>query len=458
MVAAALAVVLTSVGGSAGPAHGQPDGADGGLPACPADLDSVATSDDVVRIVSLSGLLDPVLAEFLLDELDHAERTDALAIVLLLDSRGSVLDDAEYQEVAERLASSPVTVAIWVGQSGATAQGGAAELLGVADVVGVSPGSSIGSTGPARLPESFGPAFGEATERLRTTTIGADEAVALGISVGPLSDVATLGPFLTNIEGYEVFQCQVGTVADGDGDETEGPTGDLTGLRTVPVTQNELVGLPLSSQLFHTVASPEVAYLFFAMGLGLLLFELYTAGIGIAGVLGAGFLTLGAYGLAVLPARPLGIALLILAVLALAVDVQTNVPRFYTGVGLGLFVVGTFLLYDGISMSWVTIVAGIVGAVLYAYAGMPSMVRTRFSTPTIGRKWMIGEMGQAITDVSPDGTVRVRDVAWQARTNRATPVSAGDRIRVVGLDQLVLEVEPEEGGARDYRDRRASTS
>ena len=107
----------------------------------------------------------------------------------------------------------------------------------------------------------------------------------------------------------------------------------------------------------------------------------------------------------------------------------------------------------GVRMSWVTVGAGLIGAALYAWGGMPSMVRTRFSTPTIGRKWMIGEIGEAITDVSPEGTVKVRDVSWRAITNRATPVKAGDPIRVVGLDRLVLEIEPEEGGAKDYRQR-----
>jgi membrane-bound serine protease (ClpP class) len=67
---------------------------------------------------------------------------------------------------------------------------------------------------------------------------------------------------------------------------------------------------------------------------------------------------------------------------------------------------------------------------------------------------MIGEMGEAITDIAPEGTVQVRDVAWRAVTNRATPVKAGGPIRVIGLDHLVLEIEPEEGGARDYRQRR----
>jgi membrane-bound serine protease (ClpP class) len=60
-------------------------------------------------------------------------------------------------------------------------------------------------------------------------------------------------------------------------------------------------------------------------------------------------------------------------------------------------------------------------------------------------------------DVAPDGVVIVRGARWRARTNRATPVHAGDRIRVIEVDGLVLEVEPEAGGARDYRERRKKT-
>jgi membrane-bound serine protease (ClpP class) len=66
---------------------------------------------------------------------------------------------------------------------------------------------------------------------------------------------------------------------------------------------------------------------------------------------------------------------------------------------------------------------------------------------------MIGELGRAVTDVNPDGVVQIREALWRATTNRATPIEQLDRVRVVGIEGLVLEVEPEEGGARDYRDR-----
>jgi membrane-bound serine protease (ClpP class) len=117
-------------------------------------------------------------------------------------------------------------------------------------------------------------------------------------------------------------------------------------------------------------------------------------------------------------------------------------------------VVGSVALYDGVGLSWVTLVAGLGGITLAMVAGMPAMVRTRFSTPTIGREWMVGELGDAASGVDPDGTVRVRGALWRARCNRATPIAIGDRIRVVAIDGLVLEVEPEEGGAIDYREMR----
>src|SRR5207302_3790201 len=99
----------------------------------------------------------------------------------------------------------------------------------------------------------------------------------------------------------------------------------------------------------------------------------------------------------------------------------------------------------GHHVGWVPIVLVIVGVVLFMVAGMPAMVRARFSTPTIGRESMIGEMGTAAADVDPDGTVRVRGALWRARTNRATPIRAGEAVRVVSIDGLLLEVEPEHG-------------
>ena len=122
--------------------------------------------------------------------------------------------------------------------------------------------------------------------------------------------------------------------------------------------------LGLIGQLMHTVASAPVAYLLFAIGLSLLVFEFFTAGIGIAGSVGALCAAFGTYGLSELPTRSWAVALLVGGVIAFAIDVQVGVPRLWTGIGLALFAVASLFLYepiDGSSMrlSWLTLGTGI---------------------------------------------------------------------------------------------------
>jgi len=204
-----------------------------------------------------------------------------------------------------------------------------------------------------------------------------------------------------------------------------------------------------------------VAYLLLLTGLALILFEFYTAGIGLAAVVGAVCLLLATSGLSVLPTRSWAVALILLSMLAFAVDVQVGIPRFWTAVGIGGVIVASLFLFEslpGTSLrpSWIALLTGVGGITLTFIVGMPNMVRTRFATPTIGREWMIGEEGVVIADVDPEGVVEVGAGRWRALTNRATPVMVGDRIRVAAIDGVTLEVEPLEGAARDYREMRGS--
>jgi membrane-bound serine protease (ClpP class) len=383
-----------------------------------------------VAVVEVDGLIDPVLVDLVEDQIDRATDTCALALVLQFDSGGAVVSDDRLDRLVAEIESAEVPIGVWVGPSGSRATGEAVRLVAAADLTGVAPGSSIEVT-PALL-EARGLTASDLGATDVGDRVGARRAVDLGLVD---NDAPTILEYVVQIEGFET------RVVDG---------------RRQPVTEVTFGGLSLVGQLMHTVASPAVAYLLFVIGLSLLLFELFTAGVGIAGMVGAGSLVLGCYGLAVLPTRPLGVALLLLAMFGYGVDVQTGVPRFWTGIATVSFVVGSLVLFDGVSISWLTLLVAFVGITLGMVAGMPTMVRSRFSTPTIGRDWMIGELGSARTDIDPDGVITLRDAPWRARTNRATPIRKDEPARVVAIEGLVLEVEPEEGAARDYRERARS--
>ena len=53
---------------------------------------------------------------------------------------------------------------------------------------------------------------------------------------------------------------------------------------------------------------------------------------------------------------------------------------------------------------------------------------------------MVGEIGEARTALGPTGSVFVHGEIWNARS--AAAVAAGQRVRVLSVDGLRLDVEP----------------
>jgi len=382
-------------------------------------LASPASAAEVIDIIEVKGRIDPVLVDFVTRSLDRAEADDSVVLVIHLDSPGALVDADDLEVLTFRLQHSSVPVAVWVGPTGARAHGGAVELLDAAAVSGMAQGTTVGRSAPV------------------PGTLGAEAALERGLidTVNP-----TLGEFVVGLDGREV----AGTVLR-TSRAVEGEPGKQEAAAEVRFAKLRLV-----ERLFHTAALPPVAYVLLMVGLSLLVFEFFSAGIGVAGAVGAGCLVLAASGLAVLPTDPVGLGLLVLAVFGFSVDVQAGAPRAWTVIGTACLVAGSLLLYDdGLAVPWVTLVLVVAGVVLFMVSGMTSMLRARFSTSTIGRESMIGEMGQATTGIAPEGMVALHGGLWRARTNRATPIPSGDRVRVVAIDGLLLEVEPEEGGARD---------
>jgi membrane-bound serine protease (ClpP class) len=399
--------------------------------------------------------MDDILISEIRTAIERANKSGAQALILQVNSDGTVVDDNVVEALLEDIATAPVPIGVWVGPTGSRFYGPAAQMLAVADVTGMAPGARVGYFGVPLNPPSAEIDFGVAEETLRNGSVGLSEARALDIFRQRISDegIPTVTSMLQAMNGYE----EAGVVLV----TTEQVVTDDGNTRFDTVAIVRFSKLSLIDQLFHTVASPPVAYLLLLTGLALLVFEFFTAGVGVAGVVGAICTFLAFSGLAVLPTRTWAVAVIGLAMFAFSIDVQVGIPRFWTGVGLGLTLIGTWFLFEplpGASMrpGWIALFTGLGGIALTFIVGMPNMVRTRFATPTIGREWMIGELGIVIDDVDPDGVVEVGNGRWRARTNRATPVKRGDEIRVAAIDGITLEIEPLEGAAKDYRERRTS--
>ncbi len=404
-----------------------------------------------IVVVEVNSLIDPIMASYIKREIVTAQGRHAIGVVLQVDSAGTTLDDTELVELLDNVRLAHLPVGVWVGPSGARALRGAAHLVTMADFAAIAPGGRIGDfTAVQGLIHAHGPD----AERFHRHD---DDGLHSGTSVRYFDAKSAMGEGLTHSTapsiGEFIFAMSDAGYLPPIGQNVTGDDG-VVRRAPAPDVVVSFVKLPLLDGLFHTAASPAVAYLLLLAGLSLLLLDFYTGGIGVAAVVGAVCGLLSAFGLGTLDIRPWALALLIAAFVAFAVDVQTGVPRFWTAVGGVALLVSSLLLFGQYSMSWIPLVVGLVMVGVFVLSGMPALVRTRYGTATVGRDWLVGVEGTAVTDIDPDGTVEVHGAQWRARVNRLTPLQVGEPLRVSGFSGVVLQVEPLEGAAVDYREMR----
>ena len=342
-----------------------------------------------VEVFEVSGLLDQVLASALEDSITDAQTSGANALILQLNSKQAVISNERLVSIGQAFMNSSIPIEVWVGPSGSTAQGKVAQLALVADSLGVSIGSSIGKTGEIVFSErEFGPVLIEKTNLLRDDILQWDEAIEADLVQCERVSVDELGKTLTEKE--QLARCANPTLGDflvnRDSFISEVIETDA-GPRLSPLTKTKINRLNLIDQLMHTVASPPITYLLLVSGLALLLFEFFSIGIGIAGVIGAISVALSSYGLTILPIRPWALLLIFFSMIAFTIDIQTVVPRIWTLIGQVMFTVGTIFLYNqtNVQMSWIPMSVGIIGMLVLMARGMPIMIRGRFATTQIER-------------------------------------------------------------------------
>ncbi len=427
---------------------------------------AVAAPRGTIDVIQVDGLIDPPNATLIRDAIKAANADKSELLVIKINSGGAV--DVNPDPLYAAMRGSRVPIVAWVGPSGSKARGLAALLALDTNVVAVSNGSSIGAIDPVLLDDaSVKPPTGAESSTIRhhdrtpilRRSLNSDQAVRRGVTDRVCSDppgCATLGDFLISLDGKTVL-----TAAGPVKLETAKTVGTGKDRRRQPNSAIRFRKLDLTGQAVHTLTSPTIAYGLLVVGLALIIFEFFTISIGLAGGTGAIALVGAFVGFSHLPVTIWALALIFLAMFGYAIDVQAGRAYSWTVISTILLIIGSRFLYGGSSnldVYWWAIILMVVAVVAFFVTAMPVAVRSRFSTPTIGRESLIGEAGEAAVDISPDGVVVLRGARWRARTNRATPILAGAAIRVVEVDGLVLEVEPEEGAARDYRERRPRDS
>ena len=399
-----------------------------------------------VLVAKFDGSIDRTVAGYLVDSLAEGERTGA-AVVIQLDSAGTL--DQPAVELAERLFRSRVPVIVWVGPAPAKAQGAALLFLYASSLAAVAPGVGVGPLQPVDLVDATNATLPNVAA-LQRMALGWAEARGRLAPAFPTSVV----PAQEALDGHiaQEFAPSLPDLLSKIDGSTVQTAGGLVTLHTKiaqsPTQQPvdvRFTELGPFDRVLHAVASPAAIYLLLVLGLAGLAFELTQAGFGFAGFAGLGMLALAVYGLTVVPASWPGIGLLVAGVVLLCADVLLHRLGVLTVAGVVAFLVGSFMSFRGVAPAigispWLIGLLA-VGSVLYYCFALTVAQRSRERIATTQRG-LVGLLGETRGELKPEGPVYVKGTLWRGRSNDG-PIPPGTRVRVRGVDGLVLRVEPD---------------
>jgi membrane-bound serine protease (ClpP class) len=400
-----------------------------------------------VLVAQIDGSIDRTQASYLRDSIAEAE-SDGATLVIQLDSAGTLDQDAV--ALAERIHAATVPVIAWVGPSPAKARGAALLFMYAASMGAVAPGAGIGPLEPLDLVDARNADFptGRELEELATGWAeGFGRPTPLAFPVRPVPAQAALDGNIAQVAAVSV----TGLLSEVDGLTVATAEGEVTlHTRIARGEDQEPVNVRFTSlgpldRVLHAVGSPAAIYLLLVLGLAGLAFELTQPGFGFAGFAGLGMLALAVYGLAVVPFAWLGLLLLVGGVALMTADVLVRKLGLLTALGLIAFVAGSFLTFRGVSdqirvSPWLIGFAALASLLYYGF-GLTVAVQSR-ERITSTQRGLVGLVGETRGDLDPEGPVFVKGTLWRGKS-QAGPIQQGTRVRVRGVDGLILRVEPE---------------
>lgn len=395
-----------------------------------------------VRQLQLEGVVDPFSADYVESGIDQANKAGDEAVLLTIDTPGGL--DSSMRQITEAVLNSDVPVLCYVAPSGARAASAGTFVLMSCPVAAMAPGTNVGAAHPVgfsgaissekaendaaaymvSLAETTGRNAEWAEEAVReSVSATAEEALDLGVIDLIALNVDAL---LAELDGTSV------STAAGD------VTLNLTGAAVEQVEMNPAIGF------LHGLLNPTIAFLFFWLGLALIVLELFVPG-GVMGVIGAIMLILSVVALGMLPVQLLGVALLIASVVFFLLELKHPGIGIPTIGGAVCLVAGGFLLFDSsvpnsrVSPWVIILVAGLAVAFFSIVVRAAMRMRKTEATPSRAEQ-MVGQEGKVLRVVDPEGVVQVASETWSAVADSRLP--KGRLIRVVGVEGgLRLRVE-----------------
>ncbi|MFY9837461.1 MAG: nodulation protein NfeD [Xanthobacteraceae bacterium] len=418
-------------------------------------------------VIDIDGAIGPPIADYIVRELDVARSDEDRLVILRMNTPGGL--DTSMREIISAILASPVPIATYVAPNGARAASAGTYIAYASAIAAMAPGTNIGAATPVQLggnplvpggekqqKEQKQQEEGKADEPADAETRKVvNDAVAYIRSLAALNgrnaDWATQAVrSAASLPAGEALSLHViDVIADDVPDllrKIDGRTVMVAGKPLRLETANlEIVSAPPDwrTRLLALVTNPNVAFILMLIGVYGLIFEFLNPGAVAPGLVGAISLLVALYALAFLPINYAGAALLLFGVALMIAEAHIGAFGALGIGGIAAFVVGALMMFParapGSTLSGGVVAGAAIGSAVLLLFVLAALLQSRKRPVVTGSEALIGAEGETVSWQGGEGRVRVKGEIWLARSD--TSLAAGNRVKIVGRDGLVLRVE-----------------
>jgi membrane-bound serine protease (ClpP class) len=409
---------------------------------------------NLVLSLDVSDAIQPITAQYVVESLRQAARQSCSLVILNLETPGGYLSSTEV--IVKAITSSKVPVAVFV--SGSQAASAGFFITIASDVAAMAPGTRFGASHPVTALGS-GKDKGKEADTL-SQKVENDAAAWVrslaenrGRNVSAAEDAVRLSRSFTEKEALKsglidlVVPDEEALLRALDGRIVRRFDGRRETLRLEGAKVKRL-SMSGREKFLSWIANPAILFFLLALGAVGLYVEFTHPGMIFPGVAGAVALLCFAYATSIIPINYAGLLLIVLGIVLFLLEIKVTSYGMLTIGGAACLLLGGLMLFrtrgaEGIDLPlWTVGSLSLSAAVIIAFL-THRVIWAHGQKVTTGEEGLVGEEGEALTDLDPEGRVFVHGEYWSARSR--SPIRKGSRVKVLGVQGMMLDVEERRG-------------